>query len=393
VLQSPRRPRRALIAAAVFAVTTVALAACSSSSSSSQSASSSTSTSTSTSGSVVKVAVVNSQSGLLAAYGLSEVDGVKAAISYVNAHGGVAGAKIQAQYFDDQSSATVAAQLAQQIVSNSSYVACVGCYASTLTASSALPVFEQANFPILVGTDAIGTNPNWAYSSVPSYPDQGQMVVNGLAKLGLKKPGVIYGLDVYGEGNLHQLTVDSGLSIVKSYGSQESATTFAPELTQMAADHADSYVDLLTGTALASMVTDWASQGKPGTLVTGIAGANPSALKASGSAANGIYAASYFNGSVPQNQQQTDLVTTYKAMFNTLPPLLASSSWDEVLLFAQAAKSGLGHSAIKSGLAGITSFAGASGSFNFSNNQHDGWSGGGMLLKFDAATGTYTTVK
>ena len=102
------KTRKAAVSA-VAAISALTLAACGSSSTGSGNGSGSN-----------KPILIGEVAGTTGAYGTTGqamVNGAKMAVAYLNAHGGIMGRKVQLQYYNDNASATVAAQEFDRLVS------------------------------------------------------------------------------------------------------------------------------------------------------------------------------------------------------------------------------------------------------------------------------------
>jgi ABC-type branched-subunit amino acid transport system substrate-binding protein len=102
--------------------------------------------------------------------------------------------------------------------------------------------------------------------------------------------------------------------------------------------------DVLTGIVLnvSVAINNWAALGKPVPLVMSSTAATPSAIAPAGKGADRMYVAAWFVANHTTNDQQQALVATYKSMFQTNPPLLSNSAWDDVNVLKAAVESGGG---------------------------------------------------
>ena len=144
-----RRPRRA--AALLAALAVVALAAgCGSSSSSSAGASSSSGTSSSSGasskdspgGGSVNIGVASTLSGVFGAYGTAGLNGIKLAVSQINASGGLLGKQVKVVTADDQIDPATGATVTRNLILSDKAVALFGSVSSAVAAAQEQLAFE-----------------------------------------------------------------------------------------------------------------------------------------------------------------------------------------------------------------------------------------------------------
>src|ERR1700753_1967544 len=137
--RSARTPR-VLIGSSALLLTLAGVAACASGGRSNTSSGSGGSSAKGT----YNVDIISALTGADSAGGVPENDAYKTVISYVDAHGGVNGRKINILHtYDDQSSPTTATNLAREAVGDKPVAILFGAVASA-EAPAVLPVFENA---------------------------------------------------------------------------------------------------------------------------------------------------------------------------------------------------------------------------------------------------------
>jgi branched-chain amino acid transport system substrate-binding protein len=121
----------------------------------------------------IKVDMIADLTGADASTDGTAAAGAKAAIQYINAHGGVDGAKIDLTAYDAQSTPNQALVAARQAVSDNPSAIIVAALSSEIAASQ--QVFQQAKIPIIsdavVGTLLSPTPQPW-YFAIASTPQQ-----------------------------------------------------------------------------------------------------------------------------------------------------------------------------------------------------------------------------
>jgi ABC-type branched-subunit amino acid transport system substrate-binding protein len=102
----------------------------------------------------IKIAIANAQSGQLSSLGAWELKGAKLAIDEWNQKGGVNGRKVEIGVFDDQGDPTVGTNVARKIASEG-YVAMLGTAESAVTIAMA-PILQQAGIPNITSGQSPG---------------------------------------------------------------------------------------------------------------------------------------------------------------------------------------------------------------------------------------------
>ncbi|MFB4419868.1 ABC transporter substrate-binding protein [Streptomyces sp. QL37] len=100
----------------------------------------------------IEIAVVNAQSGQLAALGDWEAKGAELAVDEWNKKGGIDGRKIKVTVFDDQGDPTTGTNIARKL-DNGNYVAMIGTAESAVTVAMA-PILRQAEIPNITSGQA-----------------------------------------------------------------------------------------------------------------------------------------------------------------------------------------------------------------------------------------------
>lgn len=193
---------------AIGAVAAVAMAACSSSGSSNSgtttSGSGGSGGSTPTKPLVIKA--ISSESGALAAVGLSQQEGAKAAVAVINAQGGVFGQPVQYSVQDDKSDPTQAVAVAQSIISSSDKPPVVIPGSTSSDTSATVPILAKANiFTPNHSSDPTVNDPTkypYAFQDVFTPDDQAANLADKFQTEGFKNVAVIDSDDARGQAAL-----------------------------------------------------------------------------------------------------------------------------------------------------------------------------------------------
>ncbi|HMJ37849.1 MAG TPA: ABC transporter substrate-binding protein [Baekduia sp.] len=211
------------------------LAACGGSDSSSADAGSATSSGSSKQ--VVKIAGIVPLSGPYAAAGTGAINGMKAAVEYLNAGGTTSGSSYKLDTLDDQSDPTKAALATRKLLGSGTVMAIpVGTPGS---GAATQPILNQAKI-LFGGPNSIELNPAdmkpggadpLSFQSGPSLGQFAEAQIRYAAEtLKLKKVGQLYEADAVGK-----VFVASAQAAAKKYGVQLVTKSFQPTQTDVTA--------------------------------------------------------------------------------------------------------------------------------------------------------------
>lgn len=205
--------------------------------------------------------VAGPMTGPAAAYGESQMNGVRIAVTEINEAGGINGRPIEIVEGDDQCDPTEAANVAQKFVSNPDIFAVIGhvCSSATLAAG---PIYNQAGLTEITGssTNPTVTDQGWdhVFRTITSDAAQGPEIAKlGVDELGLKRFAIIYANHDYGRGLLEYTQPaieDAGGEVVavETFAPGET-TDFSAQLTKIAEANPDALV-LLTDYAEGGLI-------------------------------------------------------------------------------------------------------------------------------------------
>src|SRR5215470_18139707 len=102
-------------------------------------------------GDTVKIGVITSLTGSQAAFGEAHKHGYEIAVDEVNKKGGVAGKKIELNFYDDQSKPDQAVQGVSKLVDQDEVPLILGSYSSEST-KAIVPAVTQRQIPLIIPT-------------------------------------------------------------------------------------------------------------------------------------------------------------------------------------------------------------------------------------------------
>jgi branched-chain amino acid transport system substrate-binding protein len=240
----PIRALKVILAGGALAVT---LAACGQSANSSSAGGGAGAGASSSSTGVTSTSVTFGQtvpySGPAALYGESAA-GVKAYFAMVNAQGGVNGRQLKLVSLDDQYLPPVAVQQTRKLIPQEFAEVAVN---GSATTKAVLDVLKPLGIPLVgpqTGASFLfqNTPPN-LFLVWPHYTIEGKLLGSFAQKLGLKKVGVLYQNDDFGQ-SLYAGVLQSGLKPAKVITYDPSQTDFSPDAQQMKSAGVDGVIIL-----------------------------------------------------------------------------------------------------------------------------------------------------
>jgi len=143
--------------------------------------------------------------GPAAQLGIQMRDGMKAYFDAINAQGGINGRMIRLVTRDDQYEPNLAAENTKKLLGEDNVFALIG-YVGTPTSLAALPIFTEEKVPFVgpyTGAELLRTPFNrYIFNVRASYFDETDKIVEQLLTVGMKRFGVFYQNDAYGQAGL-----------------------------------------------------------------------------------------------------------------------------------------------------------------------------------------------
>ena len=143
--------------------------------------------------------------GPAAQLGIQMRDGMKVCFDLVNSQGGVNGRKIELVTRDDQYESKLAAENTTRLIEENRVFALIG-YVGTPTSQASLPIFTAARVPFIgpfTGAELLRAPFNrYIFNVRASYYDETDKIVEQLLTVGMKRFGVFYQNDAYGQAGL-----------------------------------------------------------------------------------------------------------------------------------------------------------------------------------------------
>lgn len=345
-----------------------------------QSASGSGSSTSSSSVGVTKSSVTFGQtvpfSGPAALYGESAA-GVKAYFAMVNAQGGVGGRKLKLIALDDQYLPPVAVSQTRKLISQELAEVAVN---GSATTKAVLNILDPLGVPVIgpqTGATYLFQNtPSNVFNVWPHYTIEGKLLGGYAQKLGLKKVGVLYQNDDFGQ-SLYAGVLQSGLKPAKVITYDPSQTDFSPDAQEMKSAGVDGVIILAIPKPTISFLNDMAALNfKPVRLMSQV-----SAIPQSFSAAPQEFPGSYVGAFIPPLQDTSNpQVSQFMSAMRQYEPgapasIFAAWGWTEAQVAVAGLKNVTGkltRASYVKGLDSISNLQTLGGSLSYSSTSHVG---------------------
>jgi ABC-type branched-subunit amino acid transport system substrate-binding protein len=205
--------------------------------------------------------------GPAAQLGIQLNAGTKAYFDHVNAQGGVYGRKIELKTLDDRYEANLCADNTKKLIQEDKVFALVA-YVGTPTTVAAMPIFTQAQVPLIgpfTGAEALRNPVNrYIFNVRASYYDETEQIVEQLVSTGNHKIAVFYQDDAYGQAGLKgvQIAMDKRGMKIAALGKVERNTVKVQDaVNSINAAHPDGVIMISAYTSIAEFVRQMKAAG------------------------------------------------------------------------------------------------------------------------------------
>jgi branched-chain amino acid transport system substrate-binding protein len=290
----------------------------------------------------VKIGVIQPLTGSVAYNGTTDVNGIKLALSEINAKGGVLGRQIELVIEDGQCKPANSVSAAEKLIQRDKVSAIIGAFCSSATLAI-MPVAQNGKIPLITGVSSAPIltekgNP-WFFRAT----ETDALLAKSFAKilvnqLKLTKVAYIGVNDDFGRGSVdefeRQMTALGATTAMKEYF-EHGTSDFYTLLTKLKASGADgAFVSAETQDG-STFVKQKAELGLT-TKVFGVGSwATADFMTLAGAAANGIYAAVpyAYTMKTPKNEA---FVKAYQEQYKTPPGKYSAAGYNTLYILAQA---------------------------------------------------------
>lgn len=290
----------------------------------------------------IKIGMVNPLSGDNALYGLDQSRAMSLAFEEINAAGGIYGAKIVMEEYDDQGDPQNSAKGAQKFADDDSYIAIVGSSLSPAILAM-VPIIDDAGIVEMVCS---GSSPTlsgcseYFFRFAPQDVEVGKMIAKGILSRGYTDMVVLYPNNDYGinlSENLVGYAKENGGNVLESIGYNAADQDFTAILTTVKGLKPQAIA--LCGTVMDSsnLINQIKQLGIEAFLMGGTSLYNTNAVEMVGDGLEGAGCISVYISTNPDKQVQ-EFVSKYEAAYGETPDAFAAMGYDMAYSFADACK-------------------------------------------------------
>lgn len=289
----------------------------------------------------IKIGLVTPLSGDNATYGVKQENGYKLAMDEINAAGGVYGAQIVLESYDDGGDAATAASGTQKFVDDPEIMALGGSCLTSCTAAM-LPITGDAEMAQLVVSSSARSLTgisDYFFRMAVQDAAVGPQIANQFTNMGDTKAVALYPNNDFGTGLkdsfVEQFAANGG-EVLDTIPYQATDQDFAAILTTVKSLDPDC-IALCGTTTDGALIIKQARQmgieahimGQPGLY-------NQNVIDIAGDAAEGLLACGVFVATNPDEKVQ-EFVAKYEAKYNETPDGFAALAYDQMYVLADAA--------------------------------------------------------
>ncbi len=288
----------------------------------------------------IKIGNVNPLSGDSALYGTDQQRGFNMALDEINAAGGVYGATLVLDDYDDQGDAQRSAQGAQKFADDEDYFGIIGSSLSNCTLAMT-PIIDDAGIVEMVVSSSSpslhGCSDYFFRMAVQDDqvgPQMGKAILDkGYTQIEILYPNNDFGINL--DDKLEAYLKDNGGTVVNAIDYNASDQDFTAICTTVKNDAPEAVA--LCGTVQDSslLINQLRAAGVDAFLMGGTSLYNSKALELAGDNMEGVGCISVYISSNPDKKVQ-DFVKKYNDKYGETPDAFAAMAYDEAYVFAAA---------------------------------------------------------
>ena len=288
----------------------------------------------------IKIGLVAPLSGNNATYGVKQENGYRLAMDEINANGGIYGAQLVLESYDDAGDPATAASGTQKFADDDEVMVMGGCCLTSCTAAM-LPISGDAGLPEMVVSSSaaslLGLS-DYFFRMAVQDAQVGPNIARNFKNMGYTKAVALYPNNDYGIGLKESFVEEfgNGGEVLAAIEYQPTDQDFSAILTNVKSMNPDCLV-LCGTTSDSSLLIKQARQMGIDAVIMGPPGVyNQNIIDIAGSASEGILAVGAFVANDPDERVQ-QFVASYKAKYNEVPDHFAALAYDQMYVIAEAA--------------------------------------------------------
>lgn len=332
-----------------------------------------------------KIGGIFSITGAQSFLGDPEKKSMELAIEQINQTGGIDGRMLEAVIYDTEGDPSKALNAANRLISRDNVIAIIG-PSLTPTTLAVMPLVQKTQIPFIscaAGNKIVSPVDPWVFKTAQSDILAVAAIYKHIQSKDIKKVGIITVANAFGESGKEQLVQQAeafGLTIVREETFGAGDTDMTAQLTKITKENPEAIVCWGTNPGPAVIARNVQQLGITIPLYQSHGVASPKFIELAGDAAEGILlptgkilVANLLPDDDPQKKVLTDYMAAYGAKFNTPVSGFGGYSYDAVNILAKAMAGSNGDKEkIRAGIENLKGHVGISGTFNFSETEHNG---------------------
>ncbi|MGO8761435.1 MAG: ABC transporter substrate-binding protein [Desulfobaccales bacterium] len=341
------------------------------------------------------VGSIFSISGPASYLGEPERNSVEMVAEAINAKGGINGHPLKLVIYDDEGDVTKARLHATKLAQDKDCLAVIG-PSVTPASMTVLEITQKAKLPLIscaagVGITAPAKDRVWVFKTAQTDQMAADRIYQYLQKHNLKQVAILTVSNTFGVSGKDQL-----LALAPKYGIQvvaqevfgEKDTDMTPQLTKLRGTPAQAVICWGIGPAPALVAKNMKQLGMTIPLIQSHGAASKKFIELAGDAGEGIIMPAgklavwqQLPDTDPQKAVCKEYAEKYQAKFKAPESGFGGYAYDAIRMLNQAlAKAGTDREKIRGELEGLKNFAGVSGIFNMSSEDHNGLSPAAFVM-------------
>ncbi|MBQ7534014.1 MAG: ABC transporter substrate-binding protein, partial [Stomatobaculum sp.] len=289
----------------------------------------------------IHIGLVNPLSGDNALYGVDQQRSMTMAFEEINAAGGVNGAKLVLDEYDDQGDPQNSARGAQKMADDENIVAMVGSSLTSCTLAI-VPIIDDAGLVECVvssSSPSLAKCSDYFFRMAVQDAQVGPQMAKAILNKGYKKILVLFSNNDYGKnlgGNLVLYAKDNGGEIVDEIEYNAADQDFSAIVTKVKSAEAEAIAICGTVTDSSLLISQMAQQGVEAYIIGATSLYNTHALEIAGDALEGVGCVSVYISTNPDEKVQ-EFVKKYQDKYGETPDAFAAMGYDMGYVLAAAA--------------------------------------------------------
>ncbi len=305
----------------------------------------------------------------------------------INAKGGINGHPLKLVIYDDEGDVTKARLSAEKLLQKDKALAIVG-PSITPASMTVLEITQKAKMPLIscaaaAGITAPAKDRLWTFKTAQTDQMAVSRIYQYCQKQGIAKVAILTVSSAFGVAGKEQLlgqAAQFGMEVVGQEVFGDKDTDMTPQLTKLRSTPAQAVICWGVGPAPALVAKNMKQLGLTIPLIQSHGAASKKFIELAGDAAEGIIMPAgklviyqQLPDTDPQKAVCKDYTEKYKAKFKAPESSFGGYAYDaQRMLNVALAKGGSDQAKIRDALEGIKNFAGVSGVFNMSPEDHNG---------------------